>query len=74
MATEKNFKKEHLRHGEAVGIGMLAELYYANKKRNKIFNTILKLLKIYGLPTSIDKKLFEKNNRNFKIIFINQYF
>ena len=76
MATEKNFKKEHLRHGEAVGIGMLAELYYANKKRNKIFNTILKLLKIYGLPTSIDK-LFEKKqsqlqNNIYKSIFLDK--
>ena len=50
MATKKTLKKSTL-DTEKLGIGMLAELYYANKKRNKIFNTILKLLKIYGLPT-----------------------
>ena len=33
MATEKHLKKEFLRHGEAVGLGMLAEIYYANKKK-----------------------------------------
>ena len=35
MATEKIFKDEKLRHGEAVGIGMLSEIFYANRRKIK---------------------------------------
>ena len=35
MATDKLIKKDFYRHGEAVGLGILCELYYAHKKKNK---------------------------------------
>lgn len=53
MATEKKFNKEILRHGEAVGIGMLAELYYAKGGISKIYKSLEKILKIYNLPVKI---------------------
>ena len=53
MATEKIFKKEILRHGEAVGIGILTELYYAKKGMSKIYKIVENILKIYNLPIKI---------------------
>ena len=44
--------KDFIRHGEAVGIGMLCELYY-EKKKDKIFKIIENLLIKYNLPTKI---------------------
>jgi len=35
MSTDIS-KKDFYRHGEAVGLGILCELYYSNKKENKI--------------------------------------
>ena len=53
MAIELKTKKDFIRHGEAVGIGMLCEVFYEKKKRDKIFNTIEDLLKKYNLPTKV---------------------
>ena len=53
MAIEKKTKKDFIRHGEAVGIGMLCELYYEKKKKDKIFKIIENLLIKYNLPTKI---------------------
>ena len=60
MALQKKMKKEILRHGEAVGLGMLCEIYYANGK-NDDFYLLKDLLKKYGLPTNLKK--FVKNKR-----------
>ena len=53
MAIEKKTKKDFIRHGEAVGIGMLCEVFYEKKKKEKIFHTIEDLLKRYNLPTKL---------------------
>ena len=53
MAIELKTKKDFIRHGEAVGIGMLCEVYYEKKKRDKIFKVIEELLKKYNLPTKL---------------------
>ena len=55
MATA-NFKNEYLRHGEAVGIGMLCELFYSNQRINKLFNLVKNVLLLYNLPIQIDYK------------------
>lgn len=55
MATEKLLNKELIRHGEAVGIGMLCEILLANKKKNKIYYLLERLLNKYSLPTSLSK-------------------
>lgn len=51
--------KDFFRHGEAVGLGILCELYYAGKN-NKLFLETIKLLRKYNLPTTIDQKKFNK--------------
>jgi 3-dehydroquinate synthase len=59
-----NFKNEYLRHGEAVGIGMLCELFYSNKKKNYLFNLVENVLSLYNLPIKIDYKN-QKLNKQF---------
>ena len=48
MSTAKLIKEDYLRHGEAVGIGMLCELYYSNKNNINI-SLIENILKDYNL-------------------------
>ena len=67
-------KAEILRHGEAVGLGLLCEIYYKNGK-NKIFHQIKNLLDLYSLPTNLkfikmNKSLLKKEI--FKYIFLDK--
>ena len=50
-----------MRHGEAVGLGLLCEIYYQNGE-NKIFHQIKDLLNLYSLPTNLK---FSKINKSF---------
>jgi 3-dehydroquinate synthetase len=50
-------KKDFFRHGEAVGLGMLCEIFYSSYK-NKKFKELYSLLKLFKLPTSISEKSF----------------
>ena len=78
MALEKNNKKkvEVLRHGEAVGIGILCELYYAsNLKENKLIKTTKEILNLYKLPINLkflnlNKSKFQ--NDIFKFLFLDK--
>ena len=78
MSLEKNIKssKEIIRHGEAVGIGMLCELYYAsNLKENNLIKIVREILNLYKLPT--DLKSFKANKQNlqndiFKFLFLDK--
>ena len=63
MATDKFIKKDFLRHGEAVAIGMLCEILLSSNNTNKkisLINTCENILKKFNLPTTI--KLPEKVN------------
>ena len=78
MAVAKNVKtkKEILRHGEAVGIGMLCEIQYANNlKKSLIFKKAKKILELYNLPTNL-KFLFcnklKLQNDIFKFLFLDK--
>lgn len=67
MAVRSN-GSDLIRHGEAVGIGMLCELYYFHGK-NKLFNSLKKLLIKYKLPINLKSfiKIKKKeNNENLK--------
>ena len=75
-SLDKNItnKKEILRHGEAVGLGLLCEIYYSQGK-NKIFYQIKDLLNLYSLPINlkfikINKSLLKKEI--FKYIFLDK--
>jgi len=56
MGIENEVKKDHIRHGEAVALGILCEIYYSNKKKNKLFNFAEKLFASYGLPVYLSIK------------------
>jgi len=68
----KNFK---INHGEAVAIGMLCEMKYANAKK-KLTEEIESLLKIYRLPTNIflldKKKLLIFQKEVFRNLFLDK--
>ena len=76
MGTESFFKKEIFRHGEAVGLGMLCELYYANSGNSKILSDTERLLKKYNLPTKIlnkkNKNIQKIHNEIYKYIFVDK--
>lgn len=75
-ALDNNFKgkKKTLRHGEAVGIGMLCEIFYAYGK-NELFYKIKSLLKLYSLPTNLKKININESfvkKEIFKFIFLDK--
>ena len=76
MALDKKDKTEKIRHGEAVGIGMLCEIYYANGK-NKNFYLTKRILENFNLPINIKrfikkKKINSLKNEIFKNIFLDK--
>ena len=64
-----------IRHGEAVGIGMLCEIYYS-EERVKILKKLKELLVLYNLPINLLhlnlKKLSNVKNEIFKNIFLDK--
>ncbi len=56
MAIENKLKKDIIRHGEAVALGILCEIYYANKKKTKLFDLAKELFSIFNLPTELKLK------------------
>ncbi len=76
MALDKKNKVDKIRHGEAVGIGILCEIFYANG-RNKDFYLTKSLLEKYNLPINL-KRLVKNENMNilkkkiFKNIFLDK--
>ena len=68
MATENIFKKEILRHGEAVGLGIICEIMYSHNnkisKKNKLIEKVKKILNLYKLPSSLN---FEESKLKNKI-------
>ena len=65
MALDKKNKPDKIRHGEAVGIGILCEIFYANGKNKEIYLT-KKILESYNLPTNISKFINKKEIKNLK--------
>ncbi len=60
MITEKLIKKDYLRHGEAVGLGMLCELMMSNNgKKNDLYYMSEKILNKFGLPSKL--RISQKN-------------
>lgn len=77
MATELLTKKEYYRHGEAVGLGILCELYFSNPRKNKLLDSVKSLLEEYNLPIKIDKGNFVNKkrlllNNIYKFIFLDK--
>ena len=77
MATDKYIKKEYFRHGEAVGIGIMCEIFYSHKKNSKLLGDVNKILNFYKLPTKIlnNKYLTDKSiiqNEIYRAIFLDK--
>ena len=78
-AIEMSLKKdgnEIIRHGEAVGIGMLCEIYYSSGKNENFFK-LQNLLISYNLPININKFINLKKKqiikkKIFKNIFLDK--
>ena len=77
MAVENNLKKDFIRHGEAVGLGILCELFYANKSKTKLYYNVHNLLKEFYLPTLLDLQKIKVNSKKiqndiYKNIFLDK--
>ncbi len=77
MSIEQKLNRDYIRHGEAVGIGMLCEIFYEKKKRDHIYNTVESLLKNYNLPVNlisknIPFKKIDLINKIYKNIFLDK--
>tara|TARA_B100000989_G_C19526382_1_gene467090 strand:+ start:1081 stop:2190 length:1110 start_codon:yes stop_codon:yes gene_type:complete len=53
---------ELLRHGEAVGLGILCEIFYSNKKINKLYLMTKNILEEYSLPVDLKNLKTKKIN------------
>ena len=62
MSLKSKNNKDQIRHGEAVGIGMLCEIFYSSGKGKNFFK-VKKLLDLYNLPCNITN-LVKKKDRN----------
>ncbi len=77
MATDKFIAKDYFRHGEAVGIGLLCEIYYSNGRNSKLLDYVKNILSLYNLPISIKKEnykfdLIKIQNEIYKGIFLDK--
>ena len=76
MALEDGKSSDVIRHGEAVGLGILCEIYYANRKNN-IYRLVEKILKSYNLPINLKNFVRKKKfrlifNKIYKNIFLDK--
>ena len=75
MSTQKIFGKETIRHGEAVGIGMLSEILYSNNgKKKEIYIKCKKILESYNLPSNLILRNSKSNlmDLTYKYIFLDK--
>ena len=80
MATENIFKKEILRHGEAVGLGIICEIMYSSKnkisRKNDFLKKVKNILSLYNLPTklNLDQNKFKNKIQSeiYRSIFLDK--
>ena len=77
MAIENKIKKDYIRHGEAVALGILCEIYYSNKGKSNLFKFAKTLFKKFDLPTSLNLDQLNLNkikllNDIYKNIFLDK--
>lgn len=65
MACDFKKNDDFIRHGEAVGLGMLCEVYFTNEKKNKIYLLIERILNEYSLFTSLTNLPKKLNKKKF---------
>ena len=77
MAIENKLKKDIIRHGEAVALGILCEIYFANKSKNSLFNLSKNFFEKFNLPTYLNLKNLNLNKAKlmdeiYKNIFLDK--
>ncbi len=77
MSIENEIKKDFIRHGEAVALGILCEIYYANKGKNNIFKYSKKMFEHFNLPSFLNLNELKLNkakliNNIYKNIFLDK--
>ena len=77
MATDKLISKDYFRHGEAVGIGIMCEIFYSYGKESELLKYVRELLNLYKLPINIiknknSKKLIKIQDEIYKGIFLDK--
>ena len=77
MATDKLISKDYFRHGEAVGIGIMCEIFYSYGKESELLKYVRELLNLYKLPINIIKsknsrKLIKIQDEIYKGIFLDK--
>ena len=77
MAIENELKKDMIRHGEAVALGILCEIYFANKSKNTLFSLSKKFFELFNLPTFLNLKNLNLDkvklmNEIYKNIFLDK--
>ena len=75
MAIENFLKKDVIRHGEAVALGILCEIYYSNKGRSKLYKETKKILELFNLPVTLDNisiDIYRLQNDIYKNIFLDK--
>jgi 3-dehydroquinate synthase len=73
MALNFKNKKDFIQHGEAVGLGILCEIFYSNSKKNNLYFRVKNILDSYLLISDLKKKLPININKTdlHKKIFLN---
>tara|TARA_S200000501_G_scaffold376965_1_gene433677 strand:+ start:3491 stop:4627 length:1137 start_codon:yes stop_codon:yes gene_type:complete len=73
MSLKNNSKKDLIRHGEAVGIGILCEIYYANG-RDKNYYLTKEILNLYKLPINLKNFIRSSQIKKLKKEIFNNIF
>ena len=78
MSLNFKGKKDFIQHGEAVGLGMLCEIYYSNSKKTNLYFRVKNILDKYSLITDLQKILprdinkIELHKKIFSNIFLDK--
>ena len=64
MAFNFKSKKDFIQHGEAVGLGILCEIFYSNSKKNILYNRVHNILSKFSLITGLKENLPKSMNKN----------
>ena len=73
MALKSNNNIDIIRHGEAVGLGMLCEIFYIEGKSANFYK-VLNLLKEYNLPVNLYSFIKRKKTNNLLNTIYNNIF
>ncbi len=74
MATDQ-YKKDFYRHGEAVGLGILCEIFYSSRSKGNLYRMTENFLNSLNLPTTLKFKNKNKSKLQsdiFRFLFLDK--